>query len=140
MIPLVVTWNELFGRIPEQSCDFDASRGLVKTWLFLGGTQPLADILAADGVPGTIRQHGPLFQSLELTHCRHVAVDYQYDTVNLYFRAPGPVTAKQAASFAALARAAAPGEQLLAEMSEYISPGACSRGTPRPPGPTARPG
>jgi hypothetical protein len=67
---------ERVGRIPEQSCDFDASRGLVKTWLFLGGAQPLDDILAADGVPEAIRRHGPLFQSLELTHCRHEMTEY----------------------------------------------------------------
>jgi 4-hydroxyphenylpyruvate 3-dimethylallyltransferase len=117
VIPLIAAWNDLFGGIPEQSCDFDASRGLVKTWLFLGGTQPLDDILAADGVPETISRHGSLFHGLGLTHCRHVAVDHHRETVNLYFRAPGPVTAEQAAAFAALARAEAPGGRLLAEMA-----------------------
>jgi 4-hydroxyphenylpyruvate 3-dimethylallyltransferase len=124
MIPIVATWSELFNGIPEQCCDFDAARGLAKVWLFLGGTQPADDMLTADGVPETVRRHWPLFQGLELTHCRHVAVDYSNNTVNLYFRARGPVTSEQAASFAALAGAEAPGGQLLTEMSEYVSRGA----------------
>jgi 4-hydroxyphenylpyruvate 3-dimethylallyltransferase len=124
LIPLIVSWNDIFGGIPEQSCDFDAARGLTKVWLYLGGTQPLDGILAADGVPESIRRHGPLFHSLDLTHCRHVAVDFEHETVNLYFRAPGPVTARQAERFAGLTGAAMPDEQMLADMGEYMSRGA----------------
>lgn len=118
---LVISWSALYGGIPEQSCDFDAGRGLVKTWVYLGGTKPLDDVLGADGVPDTIRQHGPLFHNLGLDHCRHVAVDYTGDTVNLYFRARGPLSDEQCAEFTKMVRTAPPAEQLAAEMRQYLS-------------------
>lgn len=118
---LVTSWSALYQGTPEQSCDFDAGRGLVKTWVYLGGTRPLDDVLDADGVPDTIRRHAPLFHDLGLDHCRHVAVDYTKNTVNLYFRARGPLTDQQCVQFTKMVRSAPPAEQLAAEMREYLS-------------------
>ncbi|MGJ7416609.1 aromatic prenyltransferase [Streptomyces cinereoruber] len=88
---LVRTWSGLYGGAPEQSCDFDAALGPTKTWVYLAGTRPLDDVLGAPGIPGALRRTAPVFHGLGLDHVRHVAVDYRHRTVNLYFRARGPV-------------------------------------------------
>ncbi|MEU6657509.1 aromatic prenyltransferase [Streptomyces sp. NPDC046821] len=121
---LVQAWNTLYDGTPEQSCDFDAARGLTKTWLYLGGTRPVGDVLAVEPVPLPIRERGPLFHSLGLDFVRHVCVDYDNGTVNLYFRARGPLTEDQCRSFTALAGAAPPDRRLYGEMATFLSQGA----------------
>lgn len=121
---LVQSWNTLYQGTPEQSCDFDAERGLTKTWVYLGGTRPLDDVLGVEGAPPALRELGPTFHRLGLDHVRHVCVDYAHRTVNLYFRARGPVTEAQCDSFTALAGAAPPHGPLFDEMATFLSQGA----------------
>ncbi|MFH8625934.1 aromatic prenyltransferase [Streptomyces vietnamensis] len=121
---LVQAWNTLYDGTPEQSCDFDAARGLTKTWLYLGGTRPLDDVLGVAAVPDPVREHGPRFHQLGLEYVRHVCVDYSHGTVNLYFRARGPLTEAQCRSFTELAGADAPDEHLYGEMTRFLSQGA----------------
>jgi 4-hydroxyphenylpyruvate 3-dimethylallyltransferase len=124
LIPLVRSWSALYGGVPEQSCDFDAGRGLVKTWLFLGGTRPLADVLGAEGVPDSLRRHAPSFHQLGLNHVRFTAIDYRHDTINLYFRVAGSFTPLQGARIAAVAHAPPPPPWQVAELLEFLPQGA----------------
>jgi len=122
MADLVTTWSLLYNGTPEQSCDFDAETGLVKTWVFLKGLRPLDDILNAPGVPDSLRFHQATFHSLGLNTVRHVAVDYPKSTVNLYFRARGPVSQYQATKFNALAGANPPSAAEFEEMVSHLNP------------------
>ncbi|RAK74445.1 uncharacterized protein BO72DRAFT_384745 [Aspergillus fijiensis CBS 313.89] len=103
---LITAWSRLYDGTPEQSCDFDAQRGLAKAWVYLGGMRPIDDILAVEPVPESIRRHGPVFHSLGLEWVRHVAADYTSHTVNIYFRAPGPLKLEQADRYVQLAHPA----------------------------------
>ncbi|PQE07084.1 Aromatic prenyltransferase protein [Rutstroemia sp. NJR-2017a BVV2] len=122
MARLITTWSSLYGGTPEQSCDFDAELGLVKTWVFLKGLRPLDDILDASGVPDTLRIHQSTFHTLGLDTVRHVAVEYAKSTVNLYFRARGPLSRTQAAKFNELAGARPPTESEFLEMLHHLNP------------------
>lgn len=122
MIPLIQSWSSLFDGIPQQSCDFDAETGLVKAWVYLGGMQPLDAILDAEHVPAAIRQHREVFHSLNLKFVRHVAVDYRACTVNLYFRAPGPLSLEQLTMYSALASSSNIGRAEFEEMSRHLNP------------------
>ncbi|XUL85573.1 aromatic prenyltransferase [Streptomyces galilaeus] len=51
-------------------------------------------------------------------------MDYHRGTVNLYFRAPGPIGEAQCARFTALAGAAMPDDRLFKEMAAFLSRGA----------------
>ncbi|KAE9377664.1 hypothetical protein N431DRAFT_527667 [Stipitochalara longipes BDJ] len=121
---LVKSWCSLYDGpgTPEQSCDFDSAAGLVKIWVYLKGIRPLDDILNAYGVPEQLKIHQATFYSLGLDSVRHVAVDYEKNTVNLYFRARGPVSAEQAASFIALAGGFPPSEKQFAELEKDLNP------------------
>jgi 4-hydroxyphenylpyruvate 3-dimethylallyltransferase len=119
---LVTSWSALYDGVPEQSCDFDSDIGLSKTWVYLGDMRPLDDVLNAPGVPESIRRHRSLFHSLDLNFVRHVAVDYRKHTVNLYFRAQGPISYEQAAKFTNLAESEPPNLMLFTEMAKFISP------------------
>ncbi|KAK6603511.1 hypothetical protein H4I96_06279 [Botrytis cinerea] len=98
---LVTSWSSLYDGLPEESCDFDAEKGLVKAW--------------------SLKQHEERFKALELEKVRHVAVDYQKATVNLYFRAQGPISLQQATSFNALAGAGPPSQTQFLEMQEFLN-------------------
>ena len=119
---LVTSWSSLYDGKPEQSCDFDAQKGLAKAWVYMGGFRPVDDILGARGVPQSIRRHGPTFRSLGLESVRHVAVDYHSDTVNLYFSIPGPVTEEHAAELVKLAGCASPSREEFDEMRTFLRP------------------
>ncbi|CAD6449089.1 ac98235e-6222-4b17-be56-245bc045ca71-CDS [Sclerotinia trifoliorum] len=118
---LINSWSSLYDGTPEESCDFDAEKGLVKAWVYMGGMRPLDDILGAEGVPESVRQHEKRFKELGLQKVRHVAVDYQKQTVNLYFRAQGPISFQQATSFNALAGAEPPSQSQFVEMREFLN-------------------
>jgi 4-hydroxyphenylpyruvate 3-dimethylallyltransferase len=120
LVPLIQSWSALHGGRPEQSCDFDAGRGLAKTCVYLGGTIPLDDVLGVRGVPRTVRRHAPLFADLALTSCRHVSVDYLNNAVTLYFRAPGPLTDEQCVRFTQIVDATPPERKLAQEMQRYL--------------------
>lgn len=119
---LITSWSSLYDGTPEQSCDFDAGTGLTKAWVYMGGMRPVDDILNAESVPETLRQHGPAFHSLGLELVRHVAVDYHSGTVNVYFRAPGPITEEQAAKFVALADCPPLPTAEVQEMRKFLNP------------------
>lgn len=119
---LVNVWSSLYGGTPEQSCDFDANTGLVKTWVFLKGLRPLDDVLSAPGIPDSLRIHQATFHSLNLRWVRHVSVDYEKDTVNLYFRAKGPISWEQAVKFNALAGADPPSDADFGQMKIFLNP------------------
>lgn len=79
-------------------------------------------MLSAPGVPNTLRQYSSTFHALSLNLVRFVAVDYQKYTANLYFRAPGPISAKQAEGYTALAGAVPPSDSQLQDMLNYLNP------------------
>ena len=89
--------------VPVQFCDFDAERGLVKAWAYMGGLRPLDDILEVENVPGVIRQHRKTFHCLAFEEIRHIGVDFHGGTVNLYFRVKGPISEPMAKTFVELA-------------------------------------
>ncbi|KAI5455845.1 prenyltransferase-like protein [Mariannaea sp. PMI_226] len=122
MIPIFQSWSRLFEGAPIQLCDFDAEKGIVKAWLYLSGYRQLDDILDAPGVPDTIRHHRKTFHSLNLTILRYVAVDYHAHTINLYFRAPGPLSFEAAANYVALAGSPPPLWEDYKEMVSFLNP------------------
>lgn len=122
MIKIFESWSDLYGGAPVQLCDFDAEKGLVKAWIYLTGLRPLDDILDAPGIPVTVGHYRETFRSLQLSRVRYVAVDFYAHTVNLYFRAPGPLTLEQAAQYAALAGSPAPSPAQYTEIAKFLNP------------------
>ncbi|KAL4896018.1 prenyltransferase-like protein [Aspergillus ambiguus] len=100
---LIVSWSSLYPGVAQQSCDFDAERGLTKIWVYLGDMRPLGDILGAPHVPKSMRNHATTFYNLSLNVIRHVAADFTSNTVNIYFRAHGALTLERARSLVRLA-------------------------------------
>ncbi|KAG4437220.1 hypothetical protein IFR05_007309 [Cadophora sp. M221] len=121
---LITSWSSLYtgDGTPEQSCDFDAGTGLTKAWVYMGGMRPIDDILNAEHVPESLKKHGPTFHGLGLELVRHVAVDYYSGTVNIYFRAPGPLNVEQASRFVALADCPPLPEAEVMEMRKFLNP------------------
>ncbi|MEY9876271.1 4-hydroxyphenylpyruvate 3-dimethylallyltransferase [Streptacidiphilus sp. MAP12-33] len=118
---LIETWSGLYADSAEL-CDFDAAAGLVKTWVFLGGMRPVTDLLAVPTVPEGIRRHEATFDRLGLTWVRHAAVDYQHQTVNLYFRTTEGFSPAQARNFLSLTGAELPAAAVLEDMREFTAP------------------
>ncbi|WP_327308964.1 aromatic prenyltransferase [Streptomyces sp. NBC_01298] len=125
MARLIGAWSGLYEGSTEL-CDFDAVDGLVKTWVFLGGMRPMADVLATPGVPQGIRRHEAAFDKLGLTWVRHVAVDYQNQSVNLYFRTIEGFTPAQAERLLALTGAELPEAAVLKDMEGFTAPTGCT--------------
>ncbi|KAL0934962.1 uncharacterized protein CTRU02_209553 [Colletotrichum truncatum] len=100
---LVQSWTTLFNDEIQHWCDFDTSKGLVKSWLFLGRTRQMEEVLDVEFVPESIRQHMQKFKEHELNRVRTVAVDWHSKTVNLYWRVPGPLSKTQADNLLGLA-------------------------------------
>lgn len=119
---LVTSWCSLYGGTPELSCDFEASKGLAKLWIWLGAVRPLDEILMIPELPDSIRRHGPLFHSLGLTIIQHIAVDYKQRSVNFYFDFKGETTPDRAAALTKLAKAEPPDHTLLKQMNEHLTP------------------
>ncbi|KAL3462005.1 prenyltransferase-like protein [Aspergillus heterothallicus] len=90
---LTQTWATLYEPHSHQLADFDAAKGLVKFWVFLGGIRPVAEILSVPGVPECIARHVRTTfvddDVLGLTGIRHAAVDVEKNSMNLYFRTAG---------------------------------------------------
>ncbi|MFE6848913.1 aromatic prenyltransferase [Streptomyces sp. NPDC057686] len=121
MARLIQAWSGLYSDSTEL-CDFDAATGLVKTWVFLGGMRPLADVLATPGVPQGIRRHEAAFDKLGLVWVRHVAVDYQHQSVNLYFRTSEGFSPAQARQFLALTGTELPQDSVMADIQQFTAP------------------
>lgn len=118
---LISAWSSRYDGSTEL-CDFDTVRGLVKTWVYLGGVRPLDEVLNVPGVPDTVRRHHDRFRDLGLTSVRHVAVDYQHDTANLYFRTREGLDARTAERLLALSRAGVPDGPTLQDMVGFTAP------------------
>ncbi|KAH8588734.1 prenyltransferase-like protein [Bisporella sp. PMI_857] len=117
---LIASWSALYDGRPEASCDFSADGGLAKIWLFFGAIRPLDEILAAPGVPESIRRHGPTFHSLGLTDVQHIAVDYHRRSINLYFAYFGETTQERAAALTKLAQPEPPNDTWFKQMSDWL--------------------
>lgn len=120
LVPLVTSWSSLNGGSTNQSCDFDAESGLAKTWVFLGGTLSLDEVLGVDFVPETLRRHAPVFRQQGLEHVRFMAVDYHHNTVNFYFRVRGPFSREQHMGITRIVQGPPPEEMLTTEILEFL--------------------
>ncbi|MFJ7911298.1 aromatic prenyltransferase [Kitasatospora sp. NPDC096204] len=88
-------WSSLHDGSTEL-CDFDAVRGLVKTWVHLDGIRPLDEVLDAPGIP--------------------------HDTANLYFRTREGLTPEGAQRLLPLSRAEVPDEATFRDMVAFTAP------------------
>ncbi|MFJ2648006.1 aromatic prenyltransferase [Streptomyces sp. NPDC087420] len=120
LAPLIAFWSDLYDGAPEQSCDFTARTGLDKTWVWLGGTRPAAEVLDAEAVPDALRRNLPAFARAGLAHIRFLAVDHRHHSVNLYFRVRGPVTAARCADIVSLVGVTPPSAEDVAEMGALM--------------------
>ncbi|MCF6468491.1 hypothetical protein FAF44_08825 [Nonomuraea sp. MG754425] len=119
LIDLIASWSALYGDAATELCDFDAARGLAKTWVYLGGMRPVEQVLGASHVPRALRLHEPRFRALGLTSVRHVAVDYHGGSANLYFRTSRKITPDTAEELIALAGGNPPEPTLLDDMAAF---------------------
>ncbi|WP_327167382.1 aromatic prenyltransferase [Streptomyces subrutilus] len=113
---LVDAWDRTFGTDAIQSCDFDAFNGAAKTWVYLGGMRPAEQVLDHAAVPAALRAHLPALTRAGLDHVRFTAVDYRSATVNVYFRARGPLTPARCAQVLAAVGIPAPEEDAVARV------------------------
>jgi len=117
---LIKSWSALYNGLPEASGDFSAGKGLAKVWLFFGAIRPVDEVLAASGVPESIRAHGPRFKSLGLTDVQHVAVDYQKRSINFYFAYYGETTRERATELAKLSNGGPPSDDWMKQMNQWL--------------------
>ncbi|MFC4911812.1 aromatic prenyltransferase [Actinomadura gamaensis] len=122
LIGLISSWSALYGAESTELVDFDAGRGIAKTWVFLGGMRPVGEVLGAPAVPEAFRRHEPRFRALGLTSVRHVAVDYPGNTANLYFRTSHRITRDDAERLISLAHGKPPGPSLFTDMRTFTPP------------------
>ncbi|MFF9505563.1 aromatic prenyltransferase [Streptomyces sp. NPDC014724] len=119
---LISAWSSLYRGSSTELCDFDAARGLVKTWVYLGGLRPMEEILGNPGVPRSIHRHEGLFRDLGLKSVRHVAVDYQHDTANLYFRTAKAITPDECERLLSLVKSGLPEAAVFDDMANFTAP------------------
>jgi 4-hydroxyphenylpyruvate 3-dimethylallyltransferase len=117
---LVQTWSSLYGTESHQLADFDSARGLVKFWVFLGGIQPLGEILSVPGVPECIRHSQTMFESLNLNGVRHTAVDLEKASINLYFRTRPNLSRRDMDEYISLAGANPMPDPLFEEINAHF--------------------
>jgi hypothetical protein len=96
---LTSTGHPLFGwlhRVRERfpalgyGADFEACRGLVKVWYFIGGAYDPRALLELPHMPPSFRPSLPLLRELHLDAMTILAVDYAQGSINLYFRPSHP--------------------------------------------------
>lgn len=119
---LVTSWSALNDGKPVQSCDFDAESGLAKSWVFLGATLALEDILAAPGVPARLRGLAPALRDHGLDRVRYTAVDYRHRSANLYFRVPGSLSARQLTGITSLTGKPERSRERVQELAAFLPP------------------
>jgi len=122
---LVAEWDRTFGADAIQSCDFDTFNGMAKTWVFLGGMRPAELVLDNPAVPDALRASLPRLRRASLDHVRFTAVDYRHDSLNVYFRARGPLTPARAAQVLAAVDIAAPDDAAVALMRTVVPEDFC---------------
>lgn len=119
---LISSWSSLYQGSSTELCDFDTALGLAKTWVYLGGLRPVEEVLGVRGVPWSIRRHEGLFRKLGLVSVRHVAVDYQHDTANLYFRTGSGITPEECERLLSLAESGPPDTTVFDDMANFTAP------------------
>ncbi|MFI0716543.1 aromatic prenyltransferase [Streptomyces inhibens] len=124
-VPVVDAWSSLYGGAPVQSGDFDAGRGLAKTWLYFGGLRPAEDILTVPALPQSVQARLKDFLELGLAHIRFAAVDWRHHSANVYFRGRGPLDAAQFARIHALSGSTPPAANLVDEVLAYMPEDYC---------------
>ncbi|MFI6663019.1 aromatic prenyltransferase [Streptomyces sp. NPDC050523] len=134
---LIRSWSGMRGARVTQSCDFDAFNGLAKTWLYLGGMRPADEVLDRPFVPDGLRRQLGTFRTAGLGFIRFMAVDHRHETVNLYFRASGPIDATCCAPILDLVQVPVPEPELLADIRRFVPEDFCvavtvSLGTGKP--------
>ena len=87
----------------EQWCDFDPSRGIAKNWIYFHRLQPIQDIMGTPGLPAPVAARVADLQAAGLDQVNFAAVDYDKQSINVYFLLPGGLTSERAASYTALA-------------------------------------
>lgn len=120
LLSLVQSWSSLYGEQSQQLADFDASRGLVKFWVFLGAMRPLVEVLGVAELPACITQHRDMFENMRLTHVRHVAVDLEKRSINLYFRTTQQFTREGVDKHISLAGASPISDTLFGEIRQQF--------------------
>ncbi|KAL8938255.1 MAG: hypothetical protein Q9216_003995 [Gyalolechia sp. 2 TL-2023] len=115
-------WGKEGSMVPEQSCDFDAEKGLVKSLVCMGGLRPLDDILSRGNVPPSVSQRRDSFHKLGLDRLRHVAIDFELGAVNLYFRVKRPISELLAREMVELAGYHSLTSSDLADMPNFLPP------------------
>ncbi|WP_436771873.1 aromatic prenyltransferase [Yinghuangia sp. YIM S09857] len=118
---LISAWSALYDGSREL-CDFDSATGLVKTWVYLEGKRPLAEVLSPPEVPDAIRRREADFHELGLDLVRNVAVDYQHGTANLYFHTHEGISPKAAEGLLTLSESAVPDEATYQDMAAFMPP------------------
>lgn len=122
---LVSQWGQRFGPEAIESCDFDCVNGLAKTWVYLGGVRPAAEVLDIPAVPSALRARLPALHRAGMGHVRFAAADYRTSTVNIYFRIRGPLTHTRATEVLAAVGTTAPDHVSTAQIRALVPTDFC---------------
>ncbi|MYW01968.1 aromatic prenyltransferase [Streptomyces sp. SID3343] len=122
---LVAEWDRIFETDAIQSCDFDGFNGMAKTWVYLGGMRPAEQVLDNPAVPPALRAQLPGLKRVGLDHVRFTAVDYRHGSLNVYFRARGPLTPSRAAQVLGAVGITAPDDASVARMRTVVPEDFC---------------
>ncbi|KUJ08301.1 uncharacterized protein LY89DRAFT_339943 [Mollisia scopiformis] len=93
---LLRSWFSMYDNEPEPSTDFDTVYGLAKTWIYFMRLRPVEEVLSAEHVPQSFRDHIDTFKSIGARLVYHVAVNYRSNSVNVYLQIPSEFNPKQA--------------------------------------------
>ncbi|MFE5565685.1 aromatic prenyltransferase [Amycolatopsis japonica] len=85
------SWYERFGPAATASCDFRGDGALAKTWIFLGRSKPVEEVLDHRTVPNRLRAKVHVLKEAGMTEVFFVALDHVQGSVNLYFKDRGTV-------------------------------------------------
>ncbi|WP_369211241.1 aromatic prenyltransferase [Streptomyces flavofungini] len=124
-VPIVDAWSSLYDGAPVQSGDFDAGRGMAKTWLYFGGLRPAEDILGVPALPQPVQARLKDFLALGLAHIRFAAVDWRHHSANVYFRGKGPLDTVQFDHIHALSGSTPPAADVVEEILAYVPEDYC---------------
>ena len=87
----------------------------------MGALRPVDNVLDVENVPDMIRQHRETFHRLGFEGIRHIGVDFDGGTVNLYFRVKGPISEPMAKQLVELAGFSGFSTEDLADMPDFLS-------------------
>ena len=95
-ILLLRSWFSMYDGEPEPSTDLDTAQGLAKTWIYFMRLRPIEEILSAEHVPESFRNHIDTFKLIGAQLVYHVAVSYKSTSVNLYLHIPSEFSPERA--------------------------------------------